>query len=106
MSINTIGGNPTTPDQARTGRQDTQETDSNSNAAGRGVGNQDNTNLGESVQISSSAIDLQALEARIGELPEVDRGRVTELRNQIANGEYQIDGQQLAARMIDFESQL
>lgn len=104
MSINTIGGNPAASEQARgnqgpqapgEGRQQSAERHDNQSAS-----------ASDSVQISSSAVDLQALEARIGKLPEVDSARVSELREQIARGEYQIDGQQVAARLIDFESVL
>lgn len=105
MSINTIGGNPTPTEQRRASTQDTQAPGNNAKAT-TGDKSADRAAGGESVQISSSAIDLQALESRINELPEVDQARVTELRNQIANGSYEVDSQQVAAKILAFESEL
>lgn len=100
MSINSIGGN-TTPTDPRNGTQGV------GGKSGSSVGQQPaKGGSGETVNISASAIDLQSLEARLGELPEVDRARVTDLRNQIANGEYKIDSQSLADRILAFESDL
>lgn len=102
MSINSIGGNTTPTDPRSGGAQGTSDKTGNTpgdrqSAAG---------NSPDTVNISASAADLQAMEARLAELPEVDRGRVTELRNQIANGEYNIDSQRVADRILAFESDL
>lgn len=102
MSINSIGGNTTPTDPRSSGAQSTSgKTD---NTAGN---RQSATGSGaDTVNISASAADLQAMEARLAELPEVDSGRVEELRNQIANGEYNIDSQRVADRILAFESDL
>lgn len=101
MSINSIGGNPT-------------PTDPRNNSA-QGPGGQNGTAAGDrrsganstdTVKISTGAADLQAMEARLAELPDVDSGRVEAIRSQIANGEYQIDSQKLADRILAFESDL
>jgi len=60
----------------------------------------------DSVHISSQAIDLRGLEAQIQQLPDVDKVRVTELRNQIANGQYQFNYDRIAERILGFESEL
>lgn len=60
----------------------------------------------DTVHISSQAVDLQGLEAHISQLPDVDKGRVTELRNQIANGQYQVNFERLADKILGFETDL
>lgn len=102
MSINSIGGNTTPTDPRSTGTQNTGD------RAGGATGDQQSAagSSADTVNISSSATDLQAMEARLAELPDVDRGRVDELRNQINSGEYKIDSQRVADRILAFESQL
>ncbi|MGM0633659.1 MAG: flagellar biosynthesis anti-sigma factor FlgM [Pseudomonadota bacterium] len=102
MSINTIGGNATPSDPRSSGAQSGGNRTDNNGPDNRPAGN----SSADTVNISTSAGDLQAMEARLAELPEVDRGRVTELRSQIASGEYQIDSQQVADRLLAFESDL
>lgn len=58
------------------------------------------------MHLSSTAIDLQALEAHISKLPEVDRSRVTEIRNQISSGQYNIDSARVAEKMLGFDAAL
>lgn len=60
----------------------------------------------DTVHISSQAVDLRGLEAQIQQLPDVDKVRVTELRNQIANGQYQFNYDRIAERILGFESEL
>lgn len=102
MSINSIGGN-TTPTDPRSGG-----TQSTGDRTGSAAGDRQSAtgNSTDTVNISASAADLQAMEARLAELPEVDSGRVEALRTQIANGEYNIDSQRVADRILAFESDL
>ena len=58
------------------------------------------------MHISSQAVDLRGLEAHISQLPDVDTSRVTELRNQIANGQYQINFSQVAEKILGLEADL
>lgn len=57
----------------------------------------------DAVSISTQAVDLQALEARIRDLPDVDTGRITELREKISLGQYNVDSSRLADRILSFE---
>lgn len=103
MSINSIGGNSTPTDQRSGATQGVERNEP------RADGKQQPTAAGESndtVQISSQAVDLQALEKQINDLPDVDSTRVSELRDQIANGEFEIDGARVADKILSFESQL
>ncbi|MCH8552841.1 MAG: flagellar biosynthesis anti-sigma factor FlgM [Natronospirillum sp.] len=58
---------------------------------------------GDSVQLSSQVQSLQSLEARIREMPEVDDARVEKIKSAIANGEYEINYERLAAAIQRFE---
>lgn len=83
-----------------------------STAGGSRAGQTQNAQTGASqtgvdaVSISTQAGDLQALEASIRELPEVDSVRVNTLREQIDAGQYTVDSQRLADKILAFENKL
>lgn len=56
------------------------------------------------VKLSNQAQRLQAIEDRLGDLPEVDSARVEQLRQAIADGSYQPDSGRLADKLIALES--
>jgi len=58
----------------------------------------------DAVSISTQAADLQSLETRIRDLPEVNAARVTELRDKINSGQYNVDSGRLADKILAFES--
>ena len=88
MTVSTIGSNATqTPTEQRTS----------------GTGS---VTSNDTVHISSQAIDLRGLEAHISQLPDADKSRVTELRNQIANGQYQINFDKVAEKILGLEAEL
>jgi negative regulator of flagellin synthesis FlgM len=49
---------------------------------------------------------LSQLEQTLAEVPEVDSAKVEAIKNAIEDGSYQIDSQELARKMIDFEGDL
>ncbi|MBL4584380.1 MAG: flagellar biosynthesis anti-sigma factor FlgM [Pseudomonadales bacterium] len=61
---------------------------------------------GEQVAISSGAQRIQSLEAQIQQLPEVDAARVEAIKQSIADGEYKVDAQSTADKMIAFEESM
>ena len=64
------------------------------------------TKSSDTVALSSQAIDLSALESSIKQLPEIDAARVVDLHNRIIAGEYQIDADRLAGKLLNLESTL
>ncbi|MDT8428273.1 MAG: flagellar biosynthesis anti-sigma factor FlgM [Pseudomonadales bacterium] len=105
MSINTIGNNPAQTATERNSSAQSAAPANQGKAEATGTTPSSATS-GDTVHISSKAVDLQALEARINELPEVDRARVTELRNQIANGQFEINSSRVAEKILGFDAAL
>lgn len=60
----------------------------------------------DQVKISASSKSIQQIEAEIKDLPEVDDSTVERVRSAIENGEYKIDYQRLAGKMLSFEDSL
>jgi len=58
----------------------------------------------DTVKLSSQAVDLSQLEHRISQLPDTDVARVVDLNNRITSGEYQIDSERIASKMLDMEA--
>ena len=53
---------------------------------------------------SAETIDVNALESRINQLPDIDAARVVELHNRIMACEYEFNSQSLADKLIGLES--
>lgn len=64
----------------------------------------DQTSADSQVKLSSQAQQLQAIEERLRELPEVDSARVEQLRQAIADGSYKPDSGRIADKLIALES--
>lgn len=62
-----------------------------------------NTAQTDKVSLSDA---LAQLEQTLAEVPEVDSARVEAIKSAIEDGSYQIDSQELARKMIDFEGDL
>jgi len=57
----------------------------------------------DKVSLTDGATQLQALQQKVAELPVVDQARVTAIKAAIEDGSYQVDTQELARKVIDFE---
>ena len=60
----------------------------------------------DQVKLSASGKSIQQIEAEISSMPEVNDATVERIRSAIANGEYKIDYDRLAGKMLDFEGSL
>ena len=58
------------------------------------------------VKLTGSAVQLAALEKALAQVPEVDLERVQQLRAEIQAGEYRIDSQRVAAKLLQLERAL
>jgi negative regulator of flagellin synthesis FlgM len=106
MSIPTISNSTSPATDARSAvKSSTGQTAASSSAGSRPTGEQGNASQArtDAVSISTQAADLQALETRIRELPEVNAARVSELRDKINAGEYDVDSGRLADKILAFE---
>lgn len=66
----------------------------------------DSASYSDQVKLSASSKSIQQIEAEIGQMPEVNDATVERIRSAIANGDYKIDYEKLAGKMLDFEGRL
>jgi flagellar biosynthesis anti-sigma factor FlgM len=71
--------------------------------AGAGAGSSSNT---DNVQITHNARLLTSLSQAVQNAPEMDMARVTRLQQAIDSGQYSIDPDQTAARLLRLEQDL
>ncbi|MBU2097653.1 MAG: flagellar biosynthesis anti-sigma factor FlgM [Gammaproteobacteria bacterium] len=109
MSIPTISNSTTAADSRSTVRSSSGQTSATGAGASNRASSQQTgtpqTNV-DAVSISTQAVDLQALETSIRQLPEVDSARVAELRDKINAGQYNVDSQRVADKILAFEQKL
>ena len=60
----------------------------------------------DTVSLTNTATQLQSLQQTLSDVPEVDSARVEALQAAIADGSYNVDVNELAQNLIDFEQQL
>lgn len=109
MSISSVNNPAGSADARATSRQSASQSTGGSQVSGNRSGSQEA--LGavvgvDAVSISSQAEGLQALENRIRAMPDSDAMRVSEVREKVSNGEYTIDSQRVADKIIAFEKDL
>lgn len=60
----------------------------------------------DSVKLSARSMNIQQIEAEVSKLPDVDDKTIDRIRSAIDKGEYKIDYERLAGKMLDFEEKL
>lgn len=55
---------------------------------------------GDKVKLSQTMRDVNAAREQLDSIPDIQEKRVSEIRNQIDNGTYRIDGKKIAFNMI------
>jgi len=60
----------------------------------------------DTVSLTTTATQLNSLQAALSEAPVVDQHKVEELRAAIAEGTYSVDAAELAQNMVGFETNL
>jgi negative regulator of flagellin synthesis FlgM len=58
----------------------------------------------DTVSITDMASRLHSLEKKLASAPDVDQDHVNRVRDAISRGEYRIDPDRVADKMMDFES--
>ena len=103
MSIEINNINPQRPDNNRSqGAKGTQEIARKEQPASENQGSSQAGNP-DNVSLSQEAQTLARIEADLKTQPEVDQARVEEVRARIESGNYQIDNDKLAQKMLDLE---
>lgn len=64
------------------------------------------SNNGDQVKLSARSMNIQQIEAEVSKLPDVDDKTIDRIRTAIDKGEYKIDYERLAGKMLDFEEKL
>lgn len=60
----------------------------------------------DSVNLTDSAMRLQALEEKINRLPIIDTHKVEQIKNSISDGTFEFNSQRIAEKMLKFEKEL
>jgi len=71
----------------------------------RSAGGEESTRT-DAVALTDTAVRLKRIEANLSELPEVDQGKVDALRERVESGDYQVDGNAIARRLMQMEQDL
>ena len=74
------------------------------NTAARSTGGNSATAGQDKVSLTDMASRLKSLEQKLTQVPEVDQSRVDRVRGALSRGEYRVDPDRVADKMMDFEA--
>jgi negative regulator of flagellin synthesis FlgM len=60
----------------------------------------------DEVRLTHTATSLKHVEARLASVPDVDRARVEAVRQRVESGEYRMDANRIADRLLRLEREL
>ncbi|MBI3560105.1 MAG: flagellar biosynthesis anti-sigma factor FlgM [Gammaproteobacteria bacterium] len=78
--------------------------ESASNTPSRSTANRSASPGQDKVSLTDMAARLKSLEQKLAEQPDVDQARVDKVRTAMAKGEYRVDPERVADKMMNFES--
>lgn len=73
-------------------------------AAAGGSTNESATNTSDRVSLTSTASKLKSIEQQLADSSPVDRSRVQAVQTALANGEYNVDAERIADKLMSFEN--
>lgn len=105
MAIDLTGLSNAQGSNGRSNRVSNEQQNTSGNAGGSNAA-QPSVNQGspDTVQISEAAQAIQAAAQKLESEPEVNSDRVAELKAAIDSGEYKVDVERVADRMLAFDS--
>ncbi|WP_286236870.1 flagellar biosynthesis anti-sigma factor FlgM [Neptuniibacter halophilus] len=98
--ITGLSSSQTTSTRARSGDTPAAKT------GGNGTPTQSPSSKGDTVKLSSAAVALQNVEKKLADTPDVDNERVAQLKQEIESGNYQINAERVAEKMLNFDNLL
>ena len=60
----------------------------------------------DDVRLTDTATRLKQIEAKLGDIPEVDQARVDEIRQRLESDAYEVDHNKLAQKLLQLEQDL
>lgn len=73
------------------------------NEAKQSSQNEDASSAGDRVTLTDAASRLKSIEQELNNASSIDNARVAEMQSAISNGEYTVDADRIADKMLDFE---
>jgi len=90
----------------QSGTRQSQRLDGEGNKGTSNVSSNAGSNSADKVSLTSTAARLKDIEQRLASQTPVDNNRVNQVKSAINNGEYNVDADRVANKMIDFENSL
>jgi len=90
----------------QSGTRQSQRLDDDSRKSASSINSNTGSSSSDKVSLTSTASRLKDIEQRLSTQTPVDNNRVNQMKSAINNGEYDIDADRVAGKMIDFESSL
>lgn len=73
------------------------------NEAKQSSQNEGASSTGDRVTLTDAASRLKSIEQELNNASSIDNARVAEMQSAISNGEYTVDADRIADKMLDFE---
>ncbi len=90
----------------QSGTRQSQRLDDAGNKGTSNVGSNTTSSSADRVSLTSTAARLKDIEQRLASQTPVDNSRVNQVKSAINNGEYNVDADRVANKMIDLENSL